>query len=531
VRILLSYLILALALPATARFSPAIVAAAGEGPAILTFHGDSTRTGWTVDEHVLTSSTVRAGRFVKLWTSAVEGEIYAEPLIVPGVAILGAVRTAVYVVTGGGFVYALDASDGKRLWGPVPLGPPVPRDSLPCGNVDPVGITSTPVLDQEAGTLYVVGLTTPDGGRTKTYKIAAVDLKSGMMRPGWPVEIAPPPASSLRFAPGVQQQRGALALVHGTVYVPFGGYWGDCEDYHGWVVGVPVASPSRQQAFATPTHRMGGIWATGGIAADPDGYLYAATGNSSSSDAVDLGNSVVRLATSPVLRFSGSSRDFFTPSNFVRLNETDTDLGSAAPLVLPDQPGSRTPRLLFIAGKQGVGYLVNRDNMGGLSKGNGITGEGVFSRCIFGACGSAGRQVFSAAAYWDGGGNDRLILVPGRGRQPLPCQGTGGVVALRLGTAPAGGASTFDVAWCSASMRDPGAPSVSGTGAGGGVVWVIDTGGSAVLYALDARTGTELYASTGGDALKRTQRFITPAVVGGRVYIGAGNETSAYGLR
>ena len=498
----------------------------GEEGGILTFHGDTARTGWNSAERTLTPSTVRG--LHKIWTAAVEGEVYAEPLVVPGVAVLGRVRTVVYVATEQDRVYALDAADGRRLWGPVPLGTAVSRASLPCGNIDPVGVTSTPVIDAGAGTLYAVALTTPDGGRTKAYKIAALDIKSGALRPGWPVTIAPPPASGRRFDPSVQEQRGALLLVRGEVYVPFGGYFGDCGDYHGWVVGVPAADPGAQEAYATPTQRMGGIWATGGPAADSAGNLYASTGNSSSGGAVDFGNSVVRLSTSP-LRFSGSAKDYFTPSNFVDLNDTDTDLGSTAPLVLPDQPDASTPRLLFIAGKQGVGYLVNRDDMGGLSRGDGIAGEGVYSRCLFGTCQGGVPEVFSGTAYWDGGRAGRFIVVPGRGGQPAPCRGAGGVVALRMGTAPGSRASTFTVAWCSPSMTDPGAPAVSSAGASGGLVWVVDRR-AGILSAFDALTGTEAYASRGVDALGSTHQFVTPAVWGGRVYVGAGAAVVAYGL-
>ncbi|HLJ59491.1 MAG TPA: hypothetical protein VKZ50_07150 [bacterium] len=511
-----------LGLPATAV--PA------EGPAILMFHGDPGRTGWMQDEHRLTPAALRTGRFGTLWVSPVDGEIYAEPLVVSGVAVLGRVRTVVYVVTERDLIYAFDAADGGRLWGPVSLGSPVPGALLPCGDIDPVGITSTPVLDRGAGTLYVVGLTTPDGGRAKTYLAAALDLKSGVARPGWPVPIAPPPSSGFTFHGGVEQQRGALLLTRGVVYVPFGGYRGGCGDYHGWIVAVPVPSPRRQQSFATPAGRQGGIWAAGGIAADLSGNLYAATGAATAGPA-DLSDSVIRLATSPTLRFSGASRDFFTPSNVTALNGTGVGLGASAPLVVPDQPDLPTPHLVFIAGKQGIAYLVNRDNMGGVSRGTAIGREGVFSRCAFGTCERNVPEVFSAAAYWDGGSAGRVILVPGRGRQPAPCVGTGGIAALRLGTAAGSRAPRLDVAWCSASMRDPGAPSVSGIGPDGGVVWVLDTGEDAVLYGLDARTGDTLFKSAAQNAVGRTERFVTPAVVGGRVYIGAGDRVVAYGLR
>jgi hypothetical protein len=434
---------------------PALAATSG---AILMFHNDAARTGWTMDEHELTPQAVRAGGLQKLWAAALEGEIYAEPLVVPGVQIGETVRTVVYAVTEHDLIYAVDAGDGHRLWGPVSLGVPVPRGALQCGNIDPVGITSTPVADPDSSTLYVSGLTTPDGGRTKVYKVAALDLATGHPRPGWPVNVAPPASSGHQFDPGIQQQRSALALVRGVVYIAFGGYWGDCGDYHGWVVGVSTASPDHQQSFATPTHRMGGIWAAGGVAADPEGNLYASSGNSDSQGTVDLSESVIRLRTAPALGFSGAPRDFFVPSNFVTLNEHDTDLGSASPLVLPDQPETSTPHLLFIAGKQGVGYLIDRDNMGGLSKGDGITGEGLYSRCLFGDCQSGPPKVFSDVAYWDGRDAGRFIIVPGRGSQPAPCHGTGGVVALRLGSGGAAHGAVFDIAWCSGSMRNAGAP-------------------------------------------------------------------------
>ncbi len=506
-------------------------AATPNGPAvdILTFHGDVGRTGWNPAEHTLTLPAVRSGALKKLWTAPVNGDIYAQPLVVSGIGVDGTPRTVLYVVTEGDLVYAFDGANGARIWGPVSVGTPVPRASLACGNIDPVGITGTPVIDRSSATIYVAALTTPDSGRSKIYTMAALDLATGAMRPGWPIEIAPPVSAGLQFNPAVQQERGALTLLHGIIYVPFGGYFGDCGDYHGWVVGIPVEAPGRQQAFVTPTRREGGIWATGGVAADSAGSIYAATGNSDSTGALDFGNSVVRLQTLPQLRFSGEAADFFTPSNIVGLNETDTDLGSATPLILPRQSGSLTPELLFTAGKQGVGYLLNRANMGGTSHGNGVTGEGAYSQCLFGDCRGGGPKTFSAFAYFDGGIAGRLILVPGRGNQPAPCRGTGGVTALRLGVS-AQGAPIFHVVWCGPSMRDPGAPAVSSAGSEDGIVWAIDTA-VGILYALDARTGAEVYRSRNEDAPGDTHRFITPSISGGRLYVSAAHALVAYGVR
>jgi hypothetical protein len=509
----------------TAPAAPGQAGTAG----LETFHYDNARTGWNPGEHVLTASAVRSRSLRRLWSAPVEGEIYASPLAVPGVLVRGQPRTLVYVATEHDDVYAFDAESGGRVWGPVSLGTPVPRSSLPCGNIDPVGITSTPAADRASGTLFAVAQTSADGGRTRSYRIAALSLDAGTVRPGWPVTIDPPPSNGLKFDPRPQQQRAALTFLRGVVYVPFGGYWGDCGDYHGWVVGVPVAAPGKQQSYATPTGRMGGIWAPGGIAADGAGRLYAGTGNSDSNGRVDYGEAVLRLETSPALHFSGSPRDFFMPSNYVSLNDTDTDLGSFTPIVLPDQPGTATPRLVFTAGKQGVGYLINRDDMGGVAKPNGAAGEGVYSRCIFGGeCRGGGGRIFSAGAYWDGGPAGRFVYVPGTGRaaQPEPCHGTGGIAALRLGVSAASHASVLDVAWCSPTMGDAGAPVVTGSGASA-VVWVVDAS-SGTLHAFEARTGATLYTS---DPLGATHRFITPAVLDGRVYIGAARELVAYGLK
>ncbi len=259
------------------------------------------------------------------WAAEVDGEIYAEPLVVSGVAVLGRVRTVVYVVTGRDVIYAFDAANGGRLWGPVSLGSPVTRASYPCAAVDPVGITSTPVLDREAGTLYVVGLTASLGGHAATYLITALDIKSGTVRPGWPVPISPPPSSGSTFDGMAEQQRGALLLMGGVVYVPFGGNDGGCGDAHDWIVAVRASAPRGQQSIVIPGRQPRGIGESGGIAADPGGNLYAAAGAGGAGPAA--GNSVIRLTTSPTLGFSGAARDVFTPSGRHRRERDRYDAG------------------------------------------------------------------------------------------------------------------------------------------------------------------------------------------------------------
>jgi outer membrane protein assembly factor BamB len=479
---------------------------------VVTYRGDYARTGWYASESALTTDV--AARFGPLWQSpAVAGFIYAQPLV-------DAAHHLVLVATSADDVYAFDAQTGAPAWGPVNLGQPVPRSLLACGDVDPVGVLSTPVLDPATDTLYLVALTR-QGASGMQYEVAALDAATGAMRTGYPVPVRPPAGFNVRY----QQQRAALTLLDGTLYVPFGGYWGDCGPYHGWVIAVPLADPAAQRSLMVPTQREGAIWSAAGLAAAPDGTLYAATGNGSSSGPLDFGNAVLRIGTQPALTFSRQTRDFFAPSNFAALNDQDADVGSASPVLLPPQPGTSTPNLIFALGKPGVGYLLDRDDLGGVGHGNGVTGEGLYSACLFGPCGQQRAGSFATAAYWDGGAAGRFIFAAGDGRQPAPCRGQGGVLGLRLGV-QAGGASDFSVAWCSTGMGDPGSPAVTGPAGGHAVVWVVDTRAGR-LYALSATTGQTVWSAPVGP----TQRFIAPAISGGRVFVGARDRVVAFAAR
>lgn len=311
--------------PAAASAAPAASPAPSPSSAggWTTYHGDLARTGRA--DVPLDPSKVAAR-----WNSpTLDGDVYAEPLAAGG---------RVFVATENDTVYALDGASGRVVWS-THLGAPVPGSALPCGNIDPVGITSTPAIDPSAGLLYAVAFVQP--GR---HELVALDLASGRVR--FRQTVDPPGAD-----PRVQLNRAALSLSRGNVYVPYGGRLGDCGAYHGWVVAARASDGVRAAAYQVPTQREGAIWATSGATIASDGTLYAATGNGSSGTTFDFGNAVVKL--SPDLRLL----DWFAPSNWADLNRRDTDLGSDGPTLVG-------PNLLFEIGKSGVGYLVDTQHMG-----------------------------------------------------------------------------------------------------------------------------------------------------------------------
>jgi PQQ-like domain len=264
------------------------------------------------------------------WTASVDGAVYAQPLVV---------GSEVIVATENDSVYALSASSGAVLWtrhlaSPVTAG-------LPCGNINPSGITGTPVADPATGRLWVVTFTAQP---TYQHTLWELDLATGQTDWQRPIDVS-------GSDPRAQQERGALTLLGSRVYVPFGGLYGDCSDYKGRIVGAPVSGSGPVVSFTTPNQRQAGIWAPAGESVR-DGSLYAATGNGMPYDQVDDSDSVLRL--SPGL----AVQDRFTPTNFAALSAHDLDLGSTAPALLPDG-------LIFQIGKQGIGYVLDGSRLGG----------------------------------------------------------------------------------------------------------------------------------------------------------------------
>jgi hypothetical protein len=263
-----------------------------------------------------------------------------------------------------------------------------------------------------------------------------------------------------------EQQRSALVLSRGRVYTSYGGLYGDCGRYHGWVVGAPASGPNGALiSYQVPSQNEGAIWAPSGPAVDQAGNLYVATGNGSSSS-FDYGNAVIRLT--PALR----ATSFFAPSDAAALSTTDTDLGSTGPVLLP---GSRA----FIIGKSGVGYLLSTRDLGGL-------GHSLASIRL--------GPAFGGDAYADG-----TLYVPT----------TSGIAAVRVAS------DRLTQIWRQSAATLP--PIVAGPG-----VWAL---GDRKLYQLDPRTGKIAYQAP----VDEPAHFATPAAAGGRIYVAAGGRVQAFG--
>lgn len=313
----------------------------------------------------------------KSWTAAVDGLVYAQPLIV---------GSEVIIATENDTVYALSESTGRVRWSRH-LARPV-TGGLPCGNVFPSGITGTPVADLVAGRLWVVTFTSRPAFRHTLW-----ELNIGNGHTVWQRRIDVPGSD-----PRAQQERGALVLLGSRVYVPFGGLFGDCSDYKGRVAGAPVSGSGPLVSFTTPNKREAGIWAPAGEAVR-DGSIYVSTGNGTPVSKIDDSDSVLRL--SQRLKVTGR----FTPSDFRSLSANDTDLSSTAPAMLPGG-------LVFQVGKEGVGYVLNGSRLGGTG------GQLASSKVCEGGFGGdaviGGKVVFSCFSSLHA-----ILVTPGKGgRKP-----------------------------------------------------------------------------------------------------------------
>ena len=340
------------------------------------------RSGANTSETLLSPSNVNTGSFGVLFSAPVDYHVLAQPLYVPNVNIAGlGLHNVVYVVTQMDSVYAIDADNGAQLWYASMLngGQPASGKYLPCGTLggfNHEGIIGTPVIDPTTNTMYLVAKTVLGG--TVYHFLHALDITTGNEQTsmGSPVQITASSVSNKgtqkHFTSLHQKNRPGLLLLNGVLYMGFGS--NGCNDHNtGWVLSYDATSLQQLGAFNTsPDVGFASVWQAGnGIAADEAGSIYISTAESTTYDVQNGGqtyaNSILKLTQSysptPQLELT----DYFSPWNVTYLDEHDLDVSSVGPVVLPDQ-GGNYPHEVIASGKQGVVYVLDRDNMGQFSQ-------------------------------------------------------------------------------------------------------------------------------------------------------------------
>jgi hypothetical protein len=470
--------------------------AIAEERGVLTYHGDAARSGNFVVP-ALTWEKARSVHLDRGFDARVSGHLYAQPLTWRASAASAVLLTA----SEDDIVQAFDAESGKELWRRA-VGTPVPRSALPCGNIAPLGITGTPVIDPSRDAIYFDAAVQEANG--PRHRIFALSLKDGAIQPGWPVDVADALRTIGRsFDPRVHNQRGALTILDGVLYVPFGGHFGDCGDYHGWVVGVSLRDPGNVASWETRA-RGGGIWAPGGLAV-VGRELFFATGNTFGATSWSDGEAVWRVA--PDLHRVDDKRDFFAPSDWRTLDQNDADLGGTNPLPLdvPAPGGSRG--LMLALGKDRKAYVLDRNNLGGI--GGQVAVATVSQQPIHTA----------PAAYPAGDG--MFVALQASGTQ-CPNGGDSGLTVLRV---KSGSPPSMTTAWCGA-VRGGGSPMVTTTdGHSDPIVWMLGAEGDNRLHGFKGDTGEALFAS---DPMSGLRHFQTLIATQDRLYVGADGRIYAF---
>jgi outer membrane protein assembly factor BamB len=474
--------------------------AISQNASVLTYHEKPDRSGnFTVPG--LTWANARSVHLDQGFRAEVSGHIYAQPLYWEQP---GSQKGTIIVATENDEVFALDSVTGQQRWKKL-LGNPVSMDALPCGDIDPLGITGTPVIDASRQALHLDAFVEQPNG--PSHLVFGLSLSDGSVRPGWPVDVADAlRAGAQRFDPRIQNQRGALTILDGMIYVPFGGHFGDCGNYHGWVVAFPLDAPKSVRAWSTRA-KGGGIWAPGGISSDGHA-LYVATGNTFDANTWSDGEAVFRLT--PDLRRTDQKQDFFAPADWRTLDNRDADLGGTNPLPIDVTTNGTTQSLVLALGKDGHAYLLEHNNLGG------IGGELVNTRV-------SGEPIRTAPAVFttpDGA----FVAFQGKGID-CPSRKRSGdltVLHIRAGTPP-----TLSTAWCGV-VSGRGSPIVTTTdGHSDPIVWMLGAEGDDRLHAFRGDTGEPLFTS---EAFSGLRRFQTLIVAQNRIYVGADGHVYAFGF-
>jgi hypothetical protein len=506
------------------------------GAMVLTYHNDNSRSGLNPNETILTPSNVNSTKFGKLGTMPVVGLVDAEPLYVGGLTIGGAVHSVIFVATEHDMVYAFDADTFAQLWAANTLANfsgETPSDNHGCDQINPeIGITATPVIDPSAGpngTIFVVAMSVDSSGNYHQ-RLHALDLTTGTDRMT-PQEIqATYPGTGTgssggtqTFNPAFYAERAALLLENGVIYTTWTSHC-DYSPYTSWVISYSESNLQQLSVLnltangSTQGGREGGIWMAGdGPAADSSGNIYLLVGNGTFDTTLsggfpnnqDYGNCFMKLSTAGN---SLSVADYFAMNNSAGTaqseSSSDTDLGSGGEMLLPDLTDNvgTVHHLAVGAGKDSNLYIVDRDNLGKFAAND----ANIYQQLD----GALPGGVWSAPAYFNktvyyGSVGHRLAAFP--------------ISDARLASSPSSqSASAFGY---------PGTtPSISSNGTSNGIVWAVANGDpTGTLHAYDATNlSNELFSAT--FPTNSNDKFITPLIANGKVYIGTPNAVVVFGL-
>jgi hypothetical protein len=467
---------------------------------VITYHNSVDRHG----DYIVPGLTLTAAAKMHLDTgfkATLSGNVYAQPLFwKPS----GSADGEVIVATESNAVYALDGKTGAQIW-MTQLAPDVQLSQLPCGDINPIGVTGTPVIDPKAGVLYLDALTSQNS--QVRHLLYALSLSDGSVLSNWPLDVqASLQNEGITFSSLIQGERSALLLFDGSLYVNYGGNYGDCGSYNGTIIQVQTSTPSIAAHWATRANG-GGIWAQGGIAGDGKD-LFATTGNTFNASTWMDGEAIIRLK--PDLKHSTNTKDYFAPTNWQELDDTDLDLGGTEALPLDIAVTNAAPAKRVLAlGKDGNAYLVDRTNLGGI--GGQLAEVSV----------SNGQIRTAPAVYSTSSATMLAFNDPGS----TECSGT----SITMLNIAASGSQLISVAWCK-SFNGGGAPIITTTdGMSNPIVWAVGAEGDNLLHGYNALNGDVVL--TGTQAMTGLHHFQTVIATNRHFYIGADNTVYAFAFR
>jgi hypothetical protein len=416
-----------------------------------------------------------------------------------------------FAVTSGNDVFALDETTGAVVWSHN-IGPSPTASGAGCGNISPIGILSTPVIDAGARTIYVSGAI-GTGAAIVRHEVHALSVDDGMERAGWPVDVSTMGApaadggAALPFTATAQNQRSALSLVRGILYVAFGGHVGDCGPYHGWVVAINTKKPTEHGAWATGGQGEG-IWASGGMASDGDG-IFAVTGNATSGTASHLDSEeVVRLTGLSTLDRTTVNNHFY-PVTWLGMDRADADFASNNPIFL-SVPGATPANYVMALSKDGHMYLLDSANLGGL-------GGQLVDFVV-----SAGNGTLTSPTAYTSGQRVHVALNTAGSLCP------GGAVgrALMSVVLPAGAPPRPQITWCVPIGVNTAPISTTTDGKNEAIVWFMN---GPLLNGVDGDTGTVIF-NGGTGSCAGVRQWTSPIAVKGRIVVGADGHLCSWSV-